>query len=146
MASSEKRFKIGDVCKQADVQPYVLRYWETEFPPLAPDKSGGGQRTYTQRDIAVILRIKELLYTEGFTIAGAKKKLEVELRDGGAPRPPEKPAAKASVDAAPEIRGESTPEAPAPAVVVERGFTAQQKKLLTETRDELRALLDMLNA
>ena len=85
----EKKLKIGDVCKQADVQPYVLRYWETEFPPLAPDKSGGGQRTYTQRDIEVVTRIKELLYTEGFTIAGAKKKLEAELRDakGGKPLP-----------------------------------------------------------
>lgn len=83
-ADSDRKFKIGDVCKRADVQPYVLRYWETEFPPLAPDKSGGGQRTYTQKDIEVIMRIKELLYTEGFTIAGAKKKLEAELRDQAA--------------------------------------------------------------
>ncbi|HYS53706.1 MAG TPA: MerR family transcriptional regulator [Thermoanaerobaculia bacterium] len=72
-------YKIGEVCKLADVQPYVLRYWETEFPPLAPNKSGGGQRLYTQRDLDVILRIKQLLYSEGFTIAGAKKKLEGEL-------------------------------------------------------------------
>jgi DNA-binding transcriptional MerR regulator len=145
MAASEKRFKIGDVCKQADVQPYVLRYWETEFPALAPDKTGGGQRTYTQRDIEVILRIKELLYSEGFTIAGAKKKLEVELRDGGDPRPAEKPAAKAAV-ASPTNGARPAPEAPAPAVIVERGLTARQKKLLSETRDELRALLDMLSA
>jgi len=95
-ASSEKKFKIGDVCKQADVQPYVLRYWETEFPPLTPDKSGGGQRTYTQRDIDIIMRIKELLYTEGFTIAGAKKKLEAELKDGE----PRKPASKSATGAA----------------------------------------------
>jgi len=146
MASSEKRFKIGDVCKQADVQPYVLRYWETEFPALAPDKTGGGQRTYTQRDIDVILRIKELLYTEGFTIAGAKKKLEIELRDGGEPRAPEKPAAKEAADAPPASGAKQAPAPPPPAVVVERGFTARQKKLLAETRDELRALLDMLNA
>jgi len=72
-------FKIGEVCKLADVQPYVLRYWETEFPPLAPNKSGGGQRLYTQHDLDVILRIKQLLYSEGFTIAGAKKKLEGEM-------------------------------------------------------------------
>jgi len=65
----------------ADVQPYVLRYWETEFPPLAPNKSGGGQRLYTRREIDIILRIKQLLYSEGFTIAGAKKKLELELAD-----------------------------------------------------------------
>ena len=62
----------------ADVQPYVLRYWETEFPSLAPNKSGGGQRLYTRREIDIILRIKQLLYSEGFTIAGAKKRLEVE--------------------------------------------------------------------
>ncbi|MFA6956750.1 MAG: MerR family transcriptional regulator [Thermoanaerobaculia bacterium] len=146
MASSEKRFKIGDVCKQADVQPYVLRYWETEFPALAPDKTGGGQRTYTQRDIEVILRIKELLYSEGFTIAGAKKKLEVELRDGGEPRPAEKPAAKSPGAAATASSENAAREAPAHTVVVERGFSARQKKLLSETRDELRALLDMLNA
>ncbi|MEA2338999.1 MAG: hypothetical protein QOE82_3006, partial [Thermoanaerobaculia bacterium] len=63
----------------AEVQPYVLRYWETEFPPLAPNKSGGGQRLYTRREIDIILRIKQLLYSEGFTIAGAKKKLDVEM-------------------------------------------------------------------
>lgn len=86
---AEKRFKIGEVCRMAGVQPYVLRYWETEFPPLAPGKTGGGQRLYTQREIDVILRIKELLYDEGFTIAGAKKKLEAELDDSGALRPAE---------------------------------------------------------
>ena len=75
----EKLYKIGEVCKLADVQPYVLRYWETEFSQLAPNKSGGGQRLYTRREIDTILRIKELLYREGFTIAGAKKKLETEL-------------------------------------------------------------------
>src|SRR5258706_15969966 len=72
-------YKIGEVCKIAEVQPYVLRYWETEFPPLAPNKSGGGQRLYSRREIDIILRIKELLYSEGFTIAGAKKKLDVEM-------------------------------------------------------------------
>ncbi|HEX9986287.1 MAG TPA: MerR family transcriptional regulator [Thermoanaerobaculia bacterium] len=77
-AAQEKLFKIGEVCRLADVQPYVLRYWETEFPQLAPNKSGGGQRLYTQREIDTILRIKELLYRDGFTIAGAKKKLETD--------------------------------------------------------------------
>ena len=77
MADEEKRlYKIGEVCRMADVQPYVLRYWETEFPALAPNKSGGGQRMYSRAEIDVILRIKQLLYSEGFTIAGAKKKLE----------------------------------------------------------------------
>src|SRR5437763_16489888 len=79
-AGEEKKlYKIGEVCRLADVQPYVLRYWETEFPPLAPNKSGGGQRLYSRREIDIILRIKQLLYSEGFTIAGAKKKLDVEM-------------------------------------------------------------------
>ena len=70
--------------KLADLQPYVLRYWETEFPQLSPNKSGGGQRLYTQRELDIILRIKELLYREGFTIAGAKKKLETDLSEPAA--------------------------------------------------------------
>ena len=143
MPAPDKRFKIGDVCKQADVQPYVLRYWETEFPALAPDKTGGGQRTYTQRDIEVILRIKELLYTEGFTIAGAKKKLEGELRDGAVVRSAEPPAPKAPASAA--AAAGSKPAADAPAVAADPGLTSHQKKVLTEMRDDLRALLDMLN-
>jgi DNA-binding transcriptional MerR regulator len=74
-------FKIGEVCELTDTQPYVLRYWESEFPALAPAKNNSGQRIYRRRDIETILRIKTLLYEEGFTIAGAKKKLEQELRE-----------------------------------------------------------------
>jgi len=81
--AQKKSYKIGEVCRLADVQPYVLRYWETEFAPLSPNKTGGGQRLYSQREIEIILRIKQLLYSEGFTIAGAKKKLELELDDEG---------------------------------------------------------------
>ena len=75
-------YKIGEACKKLDIQPYVLRYWETEFPALSPDKSKSGQRVYSDRDLEVIGRIKELLYEEGFTIAGAKKRLEGELKSG----------------------------------------------------------------
>jgi len=75
-------YKIGDACKAIGIQPYVLRYWETEFPALAPNKSKSGQRVYSERELAVIRRIKELLYDEGYTIAGAKKKLETELANG----------------------------------------------------------------
>lgn len=94
MAAEKELYKIGEVCRMADVQPYVLRYWETEFPPLAPNKSGGGQRLYTRREIDIILRIKQLLYSEGFTIAGAKKKLEVEMTEPVAPAMPAAPAQK----------------------------------------------------
>ena len=113
MAADEGRlYKIGEVCKIADVQPYVLRYWETEFPALAPNKSGGGQRLYTQREIDTILRIKQLLYSEGFTIAGAKKKLETEIAGGGevpvtvaaAPGPAAKDLTKALLEVRKELR------------------------------------------
>src|SRR5256885_3952834 len=75
-------FKIGEVCELAGVQAHVLRYWETEFPMLAPQKNRAGQRTYRRRDVEMALRIKELLYDEQYTIAGAKKKLAHELRGG----------------------------------------------------------------
>jgi len=74
-------FKIGEVCDLVGVQPHVLRYWETEFPMLSPQKNRSGQRSYRRRDVEMALRIKELLYDEMFTIAGAKKKLQAELRE-----------------------------------------------------------------
>lgn len=76
-------YKIGEACKAVDIQPYVLRYWETEFPELKPNKSKSGQRVYTEEELEIIRRIKELLYEEGYTIAGAKKRLEGELAQGG---------------------------------------------------------------
>ena len=123
----KKSYKIGEVCRMADVQPYVLRYWETEFPPLAPEKTGGGQRTYSQREIDVILRIKQLLYGEGFTIAGAKKKLEAELGEDGELTRTE-PAAAAA------------PAQPAAAPAARKN----QAKKLAAIRNELTAILDML--
>ncbi|HEV7518817.1 MAG TPA: MerR family transcriptional regulator [Thermoanaerobaculia bacterium] len=75
-------YKIGEACKALDIQPYVLRYWETEFPALSPSKSRSGQRVYSEKELGIIRRIKELLYGEGYTIAGAKKKLEAELANG----------------------------------------------------------------
>ena len=68
-------FRIGEVCEIVGVEPYVLRFWETEFPNLAPDKSKTGHRVYKRKDVENVLRIKELLYDRGFTIAGARKYL-----------------------------------------------------------------------
>ena len=82
-------YKIGEACKLLDIQPYVLRYWETEFPDLSPSKSRSGQRVYSENELALIRRIKELLYDEGFTIAGAKKRLETEAEAGEAAGEPE---------------------------------------------------------
>jgi len=90
-------YKIGEACKILEIQPYVLRYWETEFPFLSPNKSKSGQRVYSDPEIDVIRRIKELLYEEGYTIAGAKKKLEGEMAAepaGDSPAPAKKAGKK----------------------------------------------------
>ena len=68
-------FRIGEVCGIVGIEPYVLRFWETEFPNLAPQKSKAGHRVYKKKDVEMVLRIKELLYDRGYTIAGARKKL-----------------------------------------------------------------------
>jgi len=78
-------YKIGEACKMVGIQPYVLRYWETEFPALNPGKSKSGQRVYGERELALIRRIQQLLYEEGYTIAGAKKKLDAEVEADGDP-------------------------------------------------------------
>jgi|SRR5687767_4652756 len=74
-------FKIGEVCDLVGVQAHVLRYWETEFPMLSPQKNRSGQRSYRRRDVEIAFRIKQLLYDEMFTIAGARKKLQSEMRE-----------------------------------------------------------------
>jgi DNA-binding transcriptional MerR regulator len=68
-------YKIREVCEIVGVEAHVLRFWETEFSALTPPKSKTGQRTYRPKDIELLLRIKKLLYEEGFTIAGARKRL-----------------------------------------------------------------------
>jgi DNA-binding transcriptional MerR regulator len=68
-------FRIGEVCKIVEVEAFVLRFWETEFPSLAPQKSKSGHRVYKRKDIENFLRVKELLYERGYTIAGARKQL-----------------------------------------------------------------------
>ena len=68
-------FRIGEVCDIAGVEPYVLRFWETEFPFLAPPKSKSGHRVYRKKDVEMVLKIKDLLYDRGFTIAGARKQI-----------------------------------------------------------------------
>src|ERR1043166_5076750 len=80
-------FKIGEVCELVGVQAHVLRYWETEFPMLSPQKNRSGQRSYRRRDVEMALRIKQLLYNEMFTIAGARKKLQTEHREGRSSKP-----------------------------------------------------------
>jgi DNA-binding transcriptional MerR regulator len=76
-------FRIGEVCDLINVQPHVLRYWESEFPMLAPQKNRAGQRVYRRKDVEMVFRIRDLLYEQKFTIAGAKKRLLEDLRRGG---------------------------------------------------------------
>src|SRR6185312_10069018 len=121
-------FKIGEVCEITDTQPYVLRYWESEFPALAPAKNTSGQRIYRRRDIETVLRIKQLLYEEGFTIAGAKKRLEMEMA-GRTPTPS---------SAAPGGNGGDGASAGG------AGGDAT-KKALHEIRDQLREILTLLD-
>lgn len=86
MAVNAKKlfYKIGEVCRLCDIEPHVLRYWETEFALLAPTKNRAGQRIYRQKDLQMIEAIKYLLYEEGYTIAGANRKL---IEDGTADLP-----------------------------------------------------------
>ena len=77
-------YKIGEVCKTCGIEPHVLRYWESEFRVLSPTKNRAGQRIYREKDLKMIQTIKQLLYEEGYTIAGANKKL---LEDGNSDLP-----------------------------------------------------------
>lgn len=109
-------FKIGEVCDLLDVQAHVLRYWETEFPQLSPQKNRSGQRTYRRRDVEIAMRIKELLYEDLYTIAGAKKKLQTELRESSRlkivhPEPPKQDGYLKAVKTQPEtIEEDDEPE------------------------------------
>jgi DNA-binding transcriptional MerR regulator len=76
-------FRIGEVAKLCKLPAYVLRFWESEFPQLKPVKSSTGQRMYRQRDVESVLRIKKLLYDEGFTIVGARQHLKRESKPSG---------------------------------------------------------------
>ena len=74
-------FRIGEVARLAGIKPYVLRFWETEFPGLGPKKSGTGHRLYRRKDVELVLEIKRLLYEKRYTIEGARKFLESRTRE-----------------------------------------------------------------
>ena len=145
-------FKIGEVCELAGVQAHVLRYWETEFPMLAPQKNRAGQRTYRRRDVEMALRIKELLYDEQYTIAGAKKKLANELRGGpireGETRTAAKPAMR-SLKPPPSLASlfdSSTAAAETQSQAPQKlSPKPEQKEALRAIAKELREILDLLD-
>src|ERR1700682_620291 len=80
-ANEQRLYRIGEVSRLTELKPFVLRYWETEFPMLEPVKSSSGHRMYRLEDVDMVLKIKRLLYDEGFTIAGARRHLR-EHKDG----------------------------------------------------------------
>jgi DNA-binding transcriptional MerR regulator len=83
-------FKIGEVARITGLKPYVLRYWETEFPQIRPRKGLGGQRVYRREDVLAVLQIQQMLHREGYTIAGARRKLMRGGARGGAGEAPPK--------------------------------------------------------
>jgi DNA-binding transcriptional MerR regulator len=122
---TEKEFyRIGEVARLTNLKPFVLRYWETEFPMLEPMKTPAGHRLYRQEDLELVLRIKRLLYDEGFTIAGARR----HLREQNGTAENEGPPAASSSSA-------------------ESGAGMAQllsRKMLLDLRDSLRAFLTLL--
>src|SRR5213082_2670774 len=125
VATEKKLYRIGEVSRLADLKPFVLRYWETEFPMLEPVKSSSGHRMYRQEDVDLVLKIKRLLYDEGYTIAGARRHLR-EHKDG----------AENSHGGASGV-GVAASSAEGPAQLLSR-------KMLLDLRDTLRAFLTLL--
>jgi DNA-binding transcriptional MerR regulator len=115
-------YRIGEVAEIVGVEPHVLRYWETEFRSIRPQKSRKGQRIYSRRDVDKLLKVRYLLYTHGFTIAGARKR----MRESG-----EEPVQRASASAAP------AGSAPAPV----RQKPAEVRASLLALRSEVAAML-----
>ena len=141
-------FRIGEVCDLIKVQPHVLRYWETEFPMLAPQKNRAGQRVYRRKDVEMVMRIRNLLYEEKFTIAGAKRKLQDEMhRTGSRPR--------TDAREAPTNEPLNSAEAVTPVILSQEpqseaqhapGLTPQARRALRLIKRDLEDLLTMLNS
>jgi len=132
-------FRIGEVCDLIKVQPHVLRYWETEFPMLAPQKNRAGQRVYRRKDVEMVLRIRDLLYEEKFTIAGAKKKLLEDMRGGSA-------RARLAEEIATEQNTEPKPASASASLAADPSTSPQVRSVLRKLKSDLEDLLTRLNA
>jgi DNA-binding transcriptional MerR regulator len=130
-------FRIGEVCDLIKVQPHVLRYWETEFPMLAPQKNRAGQRVYRRKDVEMVLRIRDLLYEEKFTIAGAKKRLLDEGRGGSA-------RVRSGEELSQENVGPSSAST-AGSQAAEQSSSPQTRRVLRAIKSDLEDLLTRLN-
>jgi DNA-binding transcriptional MerR regulator len=130
-------YRIGEVAHIVGVEPHVLRYWETEFRSIRPQKSSKGQRVYSRRDVEKLLRVKDLLKNQGFTIAGARKRLSE-----AAPTPAESATAEsATATAAPAAAVEAVGAAETPEN--ETGAKSMRKALLGLRHDLLRMLEEL---
>lgn len=147
-------FKIGEVCELVGVQAHVLRYWETEFSVLSPQKNKSGQRSYRRRDVEIALRIKQLLYNEMFTIAGARKKIQSEHREGSKPKqqttPILQPASRDDVEA-PTLfdntyEGEQPDSVETSDGTAAPAYSIEQRDALKTVATHLLELRDMLKA
>ncbi len=127
-------FRIGEASRLTSTKPFVLRYWETEFPMLQPVKSPKGHRLYRREDIETVFTIKRLLYDEGFTIAGARRHLRDEALGGNGAN------VAAAVAEFEEHIGESAPPAMSPQLA------PLNRKTLLDLRDSLRSLLTVLES
>jgi DNA-binding transcriptional MerR regulator len=127
-------FRIGEVGRVTSTKPFVLRYWETEFPMLQPVKSPKGHRLYRRADIETVFAIKRLLYDEGFTIAGARRHLRDQALGGNGTN------GGAAAEESEDRIGESAPQAMSPPLAM------LNRKTLLDLRDSLRSLLTVLES
>ena len=148
LAPEKKLFRIGEVSRVTATKPFVLRYWETEFPMLQPVKSPKGHRLYRQEDIDTVFTIKRLLYNEGFTIAGARRHLR-DQAEGGSNQPSDSLTQESTGTSGREVL-RSAPEplnterAPRPAPSPDVAML--NRKTLLDLRDSLRSLLTALES
>ncbi len=152
----QEQFKLNEVCKLANVQPYMLRFWGTEFAQLEADKSGTGQRLYSRDQVELIVEIRRLLFDEGLTIAGARKRInsgETPAAAAPEPAPSDEPAAKPATKArrAPSRRAKGPAkakgEAGAAASEVDNDDPERVQRLrstLRHVRDELAGIVAQL--
>ena len=127
-------FRIGEASRLTATKPFVLRYWETEFPMLQPVKSPKGHRLYRREDIETVFTIKRLLYDEGFTIAGARRHLRDQTLGTNGTND------DAAVAEAEDYHRESPPQAMSPQL------STMNRKTLLDLRDSLRSLLTVLES
>ncbi|MGD1062642.1 MAG: MerR family transcriptional regulator [Terracidiphilus sp.] len=120
-------FKIGDVARLCGVESYVLRFWESQFPQLKPNKSGTGQRLYRRRDVEMALAIKRLVHADGYTLSGARAVLDAEQR-----RPGKRPG------------GNPDPEAAAPSPADQNKSFDATAAVIGHARAELREIINLL--